>query len=944
MPRTSTRLALKSAVSGKDFSHATREEVEMAIRKVRDDEFRRRTEQARHQKRKLPEEGEVKDFCNEVIEAALHRLRELDTVVHPPASINEDSSAPPSPLPTITVSPSRTRRQQNEDVVMGDGQDGQDGDMGMDVGAMDVCEQGFHVYQLDPPMSSALLLSSMPRNEKPVVAESQRDDSSEARPVDVIHDESSLNTGEIPYISSTSGSEHSFSYEPPSTLSKLSTNDVKVSITGPSTPNNEGTTDTKSLKAGKKSDQARPGPLSQEKLQYLRDKAVEIDKWIEDIARSWGVSTVTITTNMGLDNPQRRGYNFWNIFQSIYWHRILEEHAKQHGDDPNAEKMDQETVQAECHAEYAKVRLDDPDLTDEEMEERKKLREAIKKEYEVLQEEDELKYKEGLTSSLMKKARKEFTMRSKWYAARGVVIGGFAVSIDPYDPTSRTLNFVFVGNEAGRRYFEEEEVNVSALLYEFENYCSIGEIQARKKQGVSVREGLRAALNSKSNDKRKSAISEMLRTMWKEATGTKVTKIPWDEWWRGMVENERRTVGWPVGVPWPSGPKPYSAIDRGKDGRALANAFTAEEGKETRIESWTPEESALAKSLPESMRADNANWLKIPLVVDDAGRPLLTIGEIEDQCKTRSGRNVKPLVKAESPAGYEVVESQQPSNPPVDTNTKTAKQRKAGKGAPAPAPDAKPKSGWTGYGLKRLRHEKEEVVDGRKRPKSRKFIDTSDTEMDGIGNSSANNHSMKANDIPEIKPSISQSNDIPRAPGPRPKPRQVFPKGAASQDPSMHPTSIHKEEISGGDMFGGGAKEVVTALAPEVSMKTRFAGQPAMRNAIVPAPIAGPSQSQPRQATGRGFSRPPSVMGPRPLPRPPRPLPLPTPSFTNLLPAPAVDIPPYVAHAYTPLAAPSLNPLPAPRLDFDTYGDLHSGYEETGHTADTRYNGYDWNL
>ncbi|KIJ29190.1 hypothetical protein M422DRAFT_269457 [Sphaerobolus stellatus SS14] len=79
-------------------------------------------------------------------------------------------------------------------------------------------------------------------------------------------------------------------------------------------------------------------------------------------------------------------------------------------------------------------------------------------------------------------------------------------------------------------------------------------------------------------------------------------------------------------------------------------------------------------------------------------------------------------------------------------------------------------------------------------------------------------------------------------------------------------------------------------------------------------------------------------MGPRLLPRPPRPLPLPTPSLTNLLLAPAVDIQPYAARAraYTPLAAPSLIPLPAPPLDFDTYWALHNGYEGSGRTADTR--------
>ncbi|KIJ26864.1 hypothetical protein M422DRAFT_272011 [Sphaerobolus stellatus SS14] len=82
----------------------------------------------------------------------------------------------------------------------------------------------------------------------------------------------------------------------------------------------------------------------------------------------------------------------------------------------------------------------------------------------------------------------------------------------------RTLSFVFVGNEAGcwerswvlgtklgvgnkagRCYFEEE-VNISAFLYEFETYCSLSEIKAHKKMGANLRESLCMSLNGKSNE------------------------------------------------------------------------------------------------------------------------------------------------------------------------------------------------------------------------------------------------------------------------------------------------------------------------------------------------------------------------------------------------------------------------------------------------------------
>ncbi|KIJ44531.1 hypothetical protein M422DRAFT_252141 [Sphaerobolus stellatus SS14] len=388
--------------------------------------------------------------------------------------------------------------------------------------------------------------------------------------------------------------------------------------------------------------------------------------------------------------------------------------------------------------------------------------------------------------------------------------------------------------------------------------------------------------------------------------------------------------------------------------------------------------AALAKSLPESTRIHNAAWLKIPLVVDDAGQPLLTIGEVEDQAKTRGGRVAKLVaVKTESQGSDIDPGTQQPSKsaasklaaskPAVDTKNTKRREPDQDESTVAETNNPKLKKGWTGYGPNRLRNNKGEVVkdevgEGRnnKQPKSREFIEISDedVEISDTEAPTATSNPTPLNDVPKTRglrpkprpvvvketPTTTSNptplNDIPKTHGPRPKPRPVVAKGkaAAHNDPSLPRSASIPEETKttggnmfggvmedvpmmevGGDMFGGGAMEDVS------TMEECYAGQQAIPNdnAILHAPIAGPSIAGPSQArptTARAPNRRGSVMGPRPLPCPPqRPLPIASSSFNGPH-APAVPLPGAV---YT---APTYVQAAESMFDFNTYGALHTGY------------------
>jgi hypothetical protein len=68
----------------------------------------------------------------------------------------------------------------------------------------------------------------------------------------------------------------------------------------------------------------RPGALSHAQLEMLQAKSEELRTWIGETAKEFHVSRATISTNMGLHEPERRITSFWNKFQTVYYARLSE--------------------------------------------------------------------------------------------------------------------------------------------------------------------------------------------------------------------------------------------------------------------------------------------------------------------------------------------------------------------------------------------------------------------------------------------------------------------------------------------------------------------------------------------------------------------------------------------------------------------------------------------
>ena len=78
--------------------------------------------------------------------------------------------------------------------------------------------------------------------------------------------------------------------------------------------------------------------------------------------------------------------------------------------------MDVEAVQAQCHAEYKELKVRGcQEMTEEELDQWQKEKDAIQAAYDTIQADGELDYKEGSTVALMKRARRELTMRVRTY-------------------------------------------------------------------------------------------------------------------------------------------------------------------------------------------------------------------------------------------------------------------------------------------------------------------------------------------------------------------------------------------------------------------------------------------------------------------------------------------------------------------------------------------------
>ncbi|KIJ40083.1 hypothetical protein M422DRAFT_49369 [Sphaerobolus stellatus SS14] len=456
----------------------------------------------------------------------------------------------------------------------------------------------------------------------------------------------------------------------------------------------------------KKKCEHRPGLLTKEQLEELQEKKKEIHCWITEKTQAWGVSAVTITTNMGLDNHEKQALNFWNAFQCVFWHREMALNEASVNPGEEVPDLDMESWQKCCHEEYLNLSIPD-NVTDKQIEEIKTKRKEILEKYEALQEPDDLEYKEGSTSSLMKQARQELTNHAGWFAARGVLLGGFGVSIDPCDPVSHTLYSVFAGSDIIWKFFDEMR-RTWRNSYMISRHCA-----------------------KKSDDIRKEN-SVLLRQLWGKAMNEPCTKVPWDNWAADLIKKKKKTIGWPDGVIWPSGPKAYSLLPHGEPAHNLRAALIAPDNKRVKIIDWNAEHIALEESLPYAECDTNNAYKTIPLIISQSSQVLLCIGEMKDQATLCSGRPAKESKlkknsslqrKLKRRDEREQVDSDSNDSDASISSSGSSKSRKKGK-----KKEVKQKSIKEKFAKKRKDSASEPVI-ARIQPKSQKVIDDSNNDL-----------------------------------------------------------------------------------------------------------------------------------------------------------------------------------------------------------------------
>ncbi|KIJ30955.1 hypothetical protein M422DRAFT_267476 [Sphaerobolus stellatus SS14] len=269
-------------------------------------------------------------------------------------------------------------------------------------------------------------------------------------------------------------------------------------------------------RASKAKDGVRPGELSKEGVLRAQALGEKHAKEIAELAEELHASSYTVHCNMGYDERESRITSFWNKFQAVFWvkeHDKVEEERERQlaaGEKVTA-KVDVEEAFLRCIAEYGPLKKPKC-MTEEKLQELECKRKPFEDAFDEMMDPKKKKYVHGDTIRALKQVRKILTSLAVWWAARGVGIAGWAVSLDPIDPTASAANFTFAGDEAGREFFEDKDVNMMMLLRDFETSCRFRNMEARE-HDVASREHTYLSVKD-DTDSRKKTVSAMLRQMW----------------------------------------------------------------------------------------------------------------------------------------------------------------------------------------------------------------------------------------------------------------------------------------------------------------------------------------------------------------------------------------------------------------------------------------------
>ncbi|KIJ32646.1 hypothetical protein M422DRAFT_265531 [Sphaerobolus stellatus SS14] len=405
----------------------------------------------------------------------------------------------------------------------------------------------------------------------------------------------------------------------------------------------------------------RAGTIMKEQLVILREEQARRDKWDLDRAREWRLSPITIKVNMGSDNREQRVTSLWNMFQAVFWDEVSdedweiterEEEERKRGEKENkgrekaGEPVEDKTLwpkgklatlREKCSVDYAPLKelITKPDsLTQEDRAACEVQKKRVEERYLEIHDPSKINVKEGDTQKLIRKARKEFTMRAGHFWPRGLAIMGVIVNVDPMDPVASASNVIFAGCDPARRYVDLQKGNMKLLLRDFETFCRSEEMDERKRRKLSLDQLYLA--HKDHNGQRRAEIASLLKEMWAKAMDVQIPyAVPWDRWSDDMPSLHSCLEGWPDDVPWPGGPKAYKALEAAKVTAALWPYICNQKEQEVRIEKWPAEQIELAKRLTPKEQATNETYNSICLVRGASRNSLMTIGEMTEQAAAR---------------------------------------------------------------------------------------------------------------------------------------------------------------------------------------------------------------------------------------------------------------------------------------------------------------------
>ncbi|KIJ25177.1 hypothetical protein M422DRAFT_56106 [Sphaerobolus stellatus SS14] len=278
-----------------------------------------------------------------------------------------------------------------------------------------------------------------------------------------------------------------------------------------------------------------PGMLTIAQILELHEEQVGHDEWVSQKAREWKVKPLTITKNMGANDPV-----YWDEIGEAKWETIQKEVVKKkkkkadgEGTGNGGERIDTTglmpksklaILKKQCRDEYTKFDKlhHQNNVGAEELESLKNEKACIEAKYEELNDPNKIEFCEGNTQKLIQQAHKEFISRAVYYWAHGLAILGVILNVDPMDPVVSAYNVIFTGCDVIRKFMDMQKVNLRVFMWDGETFCMTEELDEHKRKELSLAQLF--LVHKDSNAQCHSEIANLLKEMWEEELKEKLPK------------------------------------------------------------------------------------------------------------------------------------------------------------------------------------------------------------------------------------------------------------------------------------------------------------------------------------------------------------------------------------------------------------------------------------